>query len=212
MKYLYAVMALALVLSGCVFADAKRPIYMLSGGVALTTQPRNLKDNWPDGWHVSGGVGFPMTNHLTVRGMASYSHYPLDAVGIVQRDSYLAPWIEVEGTASKAFTASCLFEISFVDHRREARLSPFFFIGPCFHYQTIASYTEWTRSVYGGSEWIKMTLEQDVPSLGVEFGVGLTYRLAGRFGLIAEAARSVGLSSEPSCGAWIPIRVGLIYQ
>jgi hypothetical protein len=191
--------------------QTKRPIYSIAGGIALPSQPWILKHYWDAGLHISGGAGCPLTRHLTTRAMFSYSHFPFDPEAVIKHDSYVAPWIRVDGYASKAITASLQLKFDFVSAAGTARFLPYMFGGPCWHYQIIGEYAEFFRPIpkfHQSEHWA----EQKVSSLGLELGVGLEFRISSRLGVLIEAARSVGLSVEPSCGAGIPVRVGLSYR
>ncbi len=196
----------------CAFSQTRRPVYTLSGGVAIPSQPWILKHYWDAGLHVSGGVGYPLTKHLTARAMFSYSHFPFDPEAVIKHDSYLAPWIRVDGYASKAVTASLQLKFDFVNSTRMTKFIPYLFGGPCWHYQIIGKYEELFRWVSDDDEYLTRWFEKKVSSLGLELGVGLEYRISSRLGVLVEAARIVGLSVEPSCGAGIPVRVGLSYR
>lgn len=213
MKCLSTIFLTLFALSSHAVAEPKQPFFMLSGGATLNSQPRELKDNWPSGWHICAGVGVPLKKYLIWRTTTSFSRYPLRSDSEMWRFAGGSSHVRVEGDASSAIAASSQLQIGLVNRTRSMQLIPYGFIGPCFRYQRIGAYSLWTQGgAHIGSEWIRISPEHDIPDIGLEVGVGFNCMLTQRLGVFVEALRSVGLSSDPSCGAWMPVRVGLTFR
>jgi hypothetical protein len=198
---------LALVSTVC--PQSKRPIYSISGGIALPSQPAVLNENWNGGWHIGGGIGYPVTRCLTIGGAFSYSHLPFDAEAVVARGSN-RPWMRVEGTSSTIITGNCRAKINLVPLTRITWFSPYFFGGLGWFRLTRGEFT--IRYKFVSEESMRTEYHFQVPTCqaGGEFGAGLEIYLANRLSGFAEMTYSASLINAPIWCEWIPLRVGLI--
>jgi hypothetical protein len=212
MKYLYAVMALVLVLSGCVLAEAKRPIYMFSGGVALPSQPESLNESWNNGWHISGGIGYPLTRCLTVGGTISYSHLPFDAEAVVKRDGPKVAWLKADGVSSTILTGGLRAKLNLVPPTVSSRLSPYFFGSLILMRVSVGEYVETYRRVSKWSEQQYLQHAYAFREYGAEIGAGVEVVLSRHLNAYTEVAYSSSIAYTRNWAEWVPVRAGLLLR
>jgi len=190
--------------------QSKRPIYSISGGVALPSKPKSVNASWNGGWHISGGIGYPLTKCLTVGGAFSYSHLPIDPEAIIRRYDNLAPWIRVEGSSSTVITANCRLKINLVPPTRTAKFSPYFFGALGWYRLTIGEYEVRYRFVSSDNERMWRGSQYGASTTGLEFGAGFEFYLSSRLHAYIEIADAGSLLAEPFYSEWIPVRIGLL--
>jgi hypothetical protein len=192
------------------FPQSKRPIYSISTGIALPSQPKSLNDSWNGGWHISGGIGYPVTPRLTIGGAFSYSHLPFDPESIIRRDNPLAPWIRVEGSSSTIITANCRLKINLVTSAKTARFSPYFFGALGWFRLTQGEFVERLRIVSEAEEQTLRHSGYATSRPGLEFGAGFEIYLSEHLHTYIEIANSGSITDSPVWAEWIPLRIGLL--
>jgi hypothetical protein len=210
LKLNFLVILCLLVSASTVYPQSKRPIYTISGGVALPSQPKSLNDSWNGGWHIGGGIGYPVTPSLTVGGEFSYSHLPFDAEAVIGSRSGYYPWIKVVGNSATIITGNCRVKINLVAPTKSSWLSPYFFGGLGWFRLTLGEYVVRYRIVSEESERAYRYSEYPTSQVGLEFGVGFEIHLSERLNAYVEMADSGSLSGSPIWAEWIPLRVGLL--
>jgi opacity protein-like surface antigen len=210
MKYLCVMMALVMMLSGGALAEAKRPIYMLSGGVALPSQPESLNESWNSGWHIGGGIGYPLTRCLTVGGTISYSHLPFDAEAAVKRDGARVPFLTAEGVSSTILAGGFRAKLNLVAPTVYSRVSPYFFGALTWMRVTQGEYVERFRNVSKWSEQEYRHSTRITRQSGMEIGAGMELCLSHHLNVCAELAYSSSYTASPIFAEWVPVRIGLL--
>lgn len=212
MRYLCAMMALLMMLGGCVLAEAKRPVYTISGGLALPSQPHRLNDSWNGGWHIGGGIGYPVTPYVTVGGAFSYSHLPFDAEAVIARSTLATyyPWVRVEGNSATIITGNCRLKVNFIAPTKNCWFSPYFFGGLGWYRLTLGEYTVRYKMISQESERTHIKPTSPSSQVGLDFGAGLEIYLSNRLNAFIEVADSGTLTGCPVWAECFPIRIGLI--
>ena len=193
-----------------VYPQAKRPIYSISGGVALPSLPKGLNEYWNGGWHISGGIGYPVTRYLTIGGTISYSHLPFDAERVIAHYGTLFRWISVDGVSATIVTSNCRLKINLVPPDKTTRFSPYFFGGLGWFRLTEGEYVIQYKYVWNQSGGTNRQSKYTTSQFGLEFGSGIEICLTKRLNAYAEIACSTSFSYSPIWAEWVPIRIGLL--
>ncbi len=188
---------------------AGQPIYSLAGGIGLPSQPADLNRYWKGGWHLAGGIAYPLTKKLSVGGHLAYSHMPSDAEAVLRDLGDQAPYIRVESKSSAILTVTGRAKLNFVVPARSTPLSPYFF-----------GSLGWFRLTEGGWEVTSITspdgdghvrrwfgLVESV--IGTEFGAGMDVYLKGWLSTFVEVGAGISFTKKITYVEWVPIRLGI---
>jgi hypothetical protein len=195
-----------------VYSQSKRPIYSISGGVALPSQPAVLNELWNGGWHIGGGIGYPVTPWLNIGGAFSYSHLPFDAKAVIARSKLASyyPWVRVEGNSATIITGNCRVKINLTVPTRTSWFSPYFFGGMGWYRLTLGEYALKFRIVTEESERTDRHLEYPCSQVGLEGGAGFEVYLTKHLNGFAEITYCSSFTDSPIWAEWIPLRIGLL--
>ncbi len=194
------------------YPQSKGPIYSISTGVALPSQPKILNDSWNGGWHIGGGIGYPITPWLTIGGAFSYSHLPFDAKAVIARSKLASyyPWVRVEGNSATIITGNCRVKINLTAPTRTSWFSPYFFGGMGWYRLTLGEYTVQYKIVSQRS--VRTYRQSAYPNsqIGLEGGAGFEVYLSKHLNGYMEITYCTSFTDSPIWAEWIPLRIGLL--
>ncbi len=201
MRYFtYIIICFLLVFSTQSLAQTKASTNLFfNAGLAFPSMPKDFSNYWETGFNFGAGVGFPLSESITLIGAIDYNTFPLNKDNFLKAFGLSGKGVSLTGGATSIISVSGNFKLLL--NITQNTVAPYVILGLGYFYLSDADVTLGYQS---HSESLKGTSESAfilLPGVGIQIPIGATE-------LFIEGRYNLAFTNNEST-AYIPIKLGI---